>query len=232
MTGKSKVDSVAGNSHRTGLRAAARRTWKSSRVFVAVTVTNAIIQSLLIVPRPIFGINTGLFVFLGLVSYITLVASLTIMVGAALASGNGPNTVRAAYEQMRPHLFRFLAATVVLTAAAIVGLLFWTYPGLLILAVTPYVLIAAADGHEHPIRANFEAIKCHFGRYIGLLVVTVVLLTIMFLASAALTFFVDGAPAAFLIWLYLGFVGCWLITGWVLLWRSTPPGHVSRVAKD
>ena len=96
MTGKSEVDLVAGNSHRTGLRAAARRTWKSSRVFVAVTVTNAIIQSLLIVPRPIFGINTGLFVFLGLVSYVALVASLTIMVGAALASGNGPNAVRAA----------------------------------------------------------------------------------------------------------------------------------------
>ena len=127
----------------------------------------------------------------------------------------------------------FVVITVLWTIATVIGLLFWTYPGLLILALTPYVVIAAADGHEHPVRANFQAIKFHFGRYVGLLLVTVVLLFADVSGQRRrFTFFVDGAPAAFLIWLYLGFIGCWLMTGWVLLWRSTPPGQESASATD
>ncbi len=209
------------------LSSAMKRTWESSRVFAIVTVVNAAIQALLILPAPIYGINTPLFIFLGMVSYIVLLASVTLVIGAALRSGRGPSTIRGAYRHMRPRLGRFLFTTLIWTVACIAGLLFWGVPGFILLATTPFVLIAAADGDNHPLRDNFRAIKYRFGRYVAVLIVNMIVLFLMYLGSFALNFFLNGALAAFIVWLYVGFLGTWLLSGWALLWRSTPPGQAS-----
>lgn len=198
-----------------------RRTWESGRVFFTVTVINAAIQALLILPTPIFGVDTALFVTLAVVSYVVLLAAFTLIMGAALDSGTGATTLRRSYARMRPRLVPFLATTTGWTVAVIIALLFWTLPGFMLLALTPFVVLAAADGSERPVRANFRAIKHRFWRYLAVLLVTIILLFVMFVGATALTFFVGGSIAAFLTWLYLGFVGSWLISGWALLWRST-----------
>ncbi len=212
---------------RSVLASAVKRTWESSRVFAIVTVVNAIIQALLILPQPIYGINTPLFIFLGLVSYAVLLASVVLVIGAALRSGRGPSTLRGSFRHMRPRLGRFVLTAVIWTIGCILGLLLWGLPGFLLLATTPYLLIAAADGDHHPLRDNFRAIRYRFGRYLAVLVVNLILLMLMFLGSFALNFFLNGGIAAFVVWLYVGFVGCWLLTGWALLWRSTPPGQAA-----
>ena len=229
MTANSEVLEAPHRPRQSVLRSAAKRLWESGHIFLIVTVVNAGIQALLILPKPIYGVNTALFVTLGIVSYCVLLGALTLIMGAALTSGKGPHTFRRALERMRPHLLRFLITTTLWVVVVIIALLFWTLPGFILLAITPYVILAAADGSDHPVRANFHAIRYRFGRYLSVLLVTIVMLGVMFLGATATTFFIDGAPAAFLTWLYLGFVGSWLITGWALLWRSaqmaqTPPG--------
>lgn len=212
---------------RSVLSSAIKRTWESGRVFAIVTVVNAVIQALLILPQPIYAINTPLFIFLGLVSYVVLLASVTLVIGAALRSGRGPSTIGGAYRQMRPRLVRFLVTTLIWTVACIAGLLLWGIPGFVIFATTPFVLMSAADGDRHPLRDNFQAIRFRFGRYVAVLIVNLIVLLFMYLGSFALNFFLNSALAAFIVWLYVGFLGTWLLTGWALLWRSTPPGQAA-----
>jgi hypothetical protein len=212
---------------RSVLRTAFKRTWDSSRVFITVTVVNAIIQSLLIAPKAVYGVNTGLFIFLSIVSFVVLLAALTLITGAALRSGRGISTISGAYAKMRHNLLRFIVTALILTVAAVVGTLFWSYPGYVVVALTPYVLIAAAEGDRHVLIDNFRAIKYRFGRYLVVLLANLIILSGMFVGAIAITFLVGGPVSALLIWLYLGFVASWLLTGWALLWRSTPPGEAA-----
>ena len=110
------------------------------------------------------------------------------------------------------------------TVVVTVGLGFYFWPGVLVLALTPFLPVAAAAGVRNPLGANFAAIRSRPVRYLVTVAITLAVLLVMWLASALNAFFVRGWVASFTTWLVIGFVAAWLLTAWAALFRSTDAG--------
>lgn len=208
--------------HTSAIKAA----WHASRVFAVVTIANAILQALILLPAPTYGYETALFIVLGVVSGIILILSLGLILGAALNSGID-NSFRGAVQRIRPHFWKFVLWTLIWMVVTVIGSLLYVIPGFIILAATPYVLFAAIEGKRNPLMSNFRAIGARKGRYIVVLIVTFIVLWLLFIASGLINFTVYNPWAGLIQWLYVGFFGCWLVSGWALMWRSTPEGAVA-----
>ena len=122
--------------------------------FAIIIVINAVIQSLLILPEPIFGLNTPLFIGLatiaGLLVWIIpglIVAALFPFVGIAIADGSR-HPFSANFQAIRARFGAFVAALaatfivlvlmylasvvlVIFLPTAVAALLTWLYVGLI-----------------------------------------------------------------------------------------------------
>ena len=109
--------------------------------------------------------------------------------------------------------------TVVIT----VGLGFYFWPGIMLLALTPFVPVAAAAGAANPLRANFAAIRfaTRAVRVDGLRLATGDPRGLA--AGRAQRVLHRGWIASFTSWLIVGFVAAWLLTAWSALFRSAGP---------
>lgn len=208
---------------------AVKAAFHNSKVFGAVVIVNALLQALILIPAPMYGYQTALFFTLGILSGIVLLAALAIILSAALNSGVD-NSFRGAFARIRPNLGRFVLWSVLWMIVILIGLLLDVVPGFIIMAATPYVLFAALEGKSNPLMSNFRAIKARPGRYIAVLIATFFILWVLLIVSGLISFTVYLPLSGLLQWLYTGFFGCWLISGWALLWRSTPEG--ARTAKS
>ncbi len=188
--------------------------------FVVIVLANAVIQTLLILPAPIFGIDSSLFLLLAAASTVVLLFAAALTVGTILAAEADSPSLLNGYLQIRPHLWRFIGWTALWLGAIVLGLLFWVVPGFAIAAVFVFVPIAAADGSRNPIVENFRAIRARPGRYLAAVLASAVALFFLYLVGAALAFLLPPSAAAFITWCCFGLVGAWLIRGWVLLYRT------------
>ncbi|NQU36035.1 MAG: hypothetical protein HQ526_00380 [Actinobacteria bacterium] len=187
--------------------------------FAIIAVTNAVIQTLLILPQPIFGLNTSLFVILSAISTVSILLATAGIVGTVLSIDEGPTNLRNGVRQIRPRLWLFLGWTMLWLVLIVAGLLLWIIPGLIVAAVFPFVGIAIADDNPHPFAANFRAIRAHIGAFVAASAATFAILVLMYLVGAALAFLLPGPVAALITWIYVGLIGAWLIRGWVRLYR-------------
>lgn len=200
------------------------RYWRALWIFLLVMVVNAIVQPLLTLSDVIPSLSSPTFLLLTLISYAVLVLSLGVIISAALLVPTGKVTLGQALAQLKANLGNFVLWTVVWTVVVIIGLSLWVYPGLIILLITPFVPIAAAAGQRNAFKANFQAIGARKGRYVVTLIVSLVFFVMLYVVIALFNWLITGVPGYFIGWLILGLVGPWLVTGYALLYRSTPVG--------
>ncbi len=187
--------------------------WRGFLPFVAVTVVNALVQASLL-SLPVFWLAWGM-------SAAVLLIAFALMAHIADRSVVGRSGIGDLRGARLPVFAVWIAGWTILVN---VGLAFYFWPGVLLLALTPFIPVAAAAGAGNPLGANFVAIRARPGRYLLTLAVSAIVIVVMWLLAALNVFFIRGWIASFSSWLIVGLVAAWLLTAWAALFRSTPAG--------
>ncbi|MCU0277808.1 MAG: hypothetical protein MUE31_02835 [Candidatus Nanopelagicales bacterium] len=190
------------------------RMWRGFLPFIVVSLLNALVQASLRELSPLWlavGISAAL-----------LLLAFALMAHIAVRSVDE----RSGLGDLRGTRFALFALWVVgWTVVITIGLALYFWPGVLLLALTPFVPVAAAAGVRNPLGANFAAIRSRPVRYLVTVAITLLVLLVMWLISALNAFFVRGWVASFTTWLVIGLVAAWLLTAWAALFRSTEVGR-------
>jgi hypothetical protein len=198
------------------------RMWRAWRLLLPVVIVNALVQGILLLSG-VLPYLTIVFVFTALLSFVILVASFGLIAAAMLQAVEGPVSSGAAVDTLRARTWPLLAWSLGLVLVAILGFSLFVVPGFVVLALTPYLLLAVIDGKRNPIAANFRTIGAHWGRWLVTVVLMGVICFVMWFLSALDGFFVTGAPGAIIAWLVLGLVSAWFTCAWALVYRAVNP---------
>lgn len=195
------------------------RMWRAWRVLLPVVVVNAAVQSLLLLPGALPYL-TWSFALLAVVGFLVMVISYGLVAAAMLQVVEGPVTWPPVLQAVRACWPRLLLWSVVLLLAVTIGLALYVVPGILVLALTPYVLLAVVDGRPDPWRTSMRTIRLRWARWAVTVLVMIAISAVLWLLAALDGFFVTGAPAALIGWLVLGLVAAWFLCTWALVYRS------------
>ena len=195
------------------------RMWRAWRVLLPVVIVNAVVQGILLLSG-VLPYLTIVFVLTALLSFVILVASFGLIAAAMLQAVQGPVSAGAAIDTLRARTWPLLAWSLGLVLVAIAGFALYVVPGFIVLALTPYLLLAVVDGKRNPLAVNFRTIGARWGRWLITVVLMGVICFVMWFLSALDGFFVTGAPGAMIAWLVLGLVSAWFTCAWALIYRS------------
>lgn len=198
------------------------RMWRAWRLLLPVVIGNALVQGILLLSG-VLPYLTIVFVFTALLSFVLLVASFGLIAAAMLQAAEGPVSAGAAIDTLRARTWPLLAWSLGLVLVAIAGFALYVVPGFIVLALTPYLLLAVVDGKRNPLAVNFRTIGARWGRWLVTVVIMGVICFVMWFLSALDGFFVTGAPGAIIAWLVLGLVSAWFTCAWALVYRSVNP---------
>lgn len=198
------------------------RMWRAWRLLLPVVIVNALVQGILLLSG-VLPYLTIVFVFTALLSFVILVASFGLIAAAMLQAAEGPVSAGVAIDILRARTWPLLAWSLGLVLVAIAGFALYVVPGFIVLALTPYLLLAVIDGQRNPLATNFKTIGARWGRWLITVVLMGVICFIMWFLSALDGFFVTGAPGAIIAWLVLGLVSAWFTCAWALVYRSVNP---------
>lgn len=198
------------------------RMWRAWRVLLPVVIVNAVVQGILLLSG-VLPYLTIVFVLTALLSFVILVASFGLIAAAMLQAVQGPVSAGAAIDTLRARTWPLLAWSLGLVLVAIAGFALYVVPGFIVLALTPYLLLAVVDGKRNPLAVNFRTIGARWGRWLITVVLMGVICFVMWFLSALDGFFVTGAPGAMIAWLVLGLVSAWFTCAWALIYRSVNP---------
>ena len=198
------------------------RMWRAWRVLLPVVIVNAVVQGILLLSG-VLPYLTIVFVLTALLSFVILVASFGLIAAAMLQAVEGPVSAGAAIDTLRARTWPLLAWSLGLVLVAIAGFALYVVPGFIVLALTPYLLLAVVDGKRNPLAVNFRTIGARWGRWLITVVLMGVICFVMWFLSALDGFFVTGAPGAMIAWLLLGLVSAWFTCAWALIYRSVNP---------
>ena len=195
------------------------RMWRAWRVLLPVVIVNAVVQGILLLSG-VLPYLTVVFVLTALLSFVILVASFGLIAAAMLQAVEGPVSAGAAIDTLRARTWPLLAWSLGLVIVAIAGFALYVVPGFIVLALTPYLLLAVVDGKRNPLAINFRTLGARWGRWLVTVVLMGVICFVMWFLSALDGFFVTGAPGAMIAWLLLGLVSAWFTCAWALIYRS------------
>jgi hypothetical protein len=195
------------------------RMWRGWVVIVPVVVLNAVFQALLILPDPTPGLNASA-ILIGLLSALFFLGAYTLIAGTALKVPDGRVGWSTALGVVRPNAARYALSALALAIVVVIGLALYTVPGLLALALTPFLLLAALDGQRNPIAVNFATIGRRFWRWLVTTAITGLVVVIGWLMAGLFAFFIRGSLASFVVWAVAGLVVAWFTTAWALIYRS------------
>lgn len=198
------------------------RMWRAWRVLLPVVIVNALVQGILLLPGALPYL-TVTFVLTALLSFVVLVASFGLIAAAMLQAVQGPVSAGAAFDTLRERTPPLLAWSFGLVLVTILGFALYVVPGFIVLALTPYLLLAVIDGQRNPITSNFRTIGARWGRWLITVALMGVICFVMWFLSALDGFFVTGAPGAMIAWTVLGLVAAWFTCSWALVYRSVNP---------
>lgn len=198
------------------------RMWRAWRLLLPVVIVNALVQGILLLSG-VLPYLTIVFVFTALLSFVILVASFGLIAAAMLQAAEGPVSAGVAIDILRARTWPLLAWSLGLVLVAIAGFALYVVPGFIVLALTPYLLLAVIDGQRNPLATNFKTIGARWGRWLITVVLMGVICFVMWFLSALDGFFVTGAPGAIIAWLVLGLVSAWFTCAWALVYRSVNP---------
>jgi hypothetical protein len=188
-------------------------------VIVPVVILNALVQALLVWPA--YTYDSGWYTALSAVlSGVAFLVAYGLVASAALDVPVRRVGWRQVWARLRTHLGRYALWAVLLLVAVSIGLAIYTVPGLLVMALTPFLLLAALDGRPNPVATNFRTVGRRFWRW--LLTVTIVGLGVLLgsLIAGFTAFFWHGGIGSALVWLVGGLLLAWITVGWALIYRS------------
>jgi hypothetical protein len=180
---------------------------------------NAIVQALLMWPP--FTYDAGWWVAVSAVlSALAFGVSFGLVASAALRVADGPVSWSQATGTLRAHLPSYALWAVVWLIAVSVGLALNTFPGLIVAALTPFLLLAALDGHRNALGRNLRTLGRRFWRWLLTVVIIGIVLLVGDLSAGLFTFFTRNPLASLVVWLIGGLVLAWFTTAWALIYRS------------
>ena len=198
------------------------RMWRGWRIVLPAVLVNALVQGMLLLPGflpyPSIGFIVG-----SLVGLIVLILMVGATAAVMLQAATGPVRSSAVLAAVRARLWPLLGWSAVLVIAATIGVSLYVLPGLVILALTPFLLLAVMDGQSHPLRRNFRVLGARWGRWLVTVIIMSLIVLVLWLLSALDGFFVTGSPAGIIGWLGLGLVLAWFTCAWALVYRSVEP---------
>lgn len=204
---------------------------RSSAIVIPVIVINAVLQALLLLPGFLPGANVA-FIVVAVVSYLILVAAYTVAATAILAAIDGglsgASGARAVLADAAGRFPAILGWSLLLLLATVIGLGLYVIPGLIVLAVLPYLLIAVVDRRRNPLAANFATLGKRWGRWLLTIAIMGVLCAVLWLLATVTGFFVGGALGALIAWLVLGVIAAWFTAAWALIYRAVNPPSTSE----
>lgn len=201
------------------------RVWRAPLAMWTAIVGNAVVQALLVWNDPVASLSPA-FLLLALVSLLAALAASAVMTAAALETVPGRAGIRQVIARVRRHAGMFTLWFVALLVALLLGSLLYSVPALLIAAATPYLLLAAMDGHTNALAADLRAIGSRPGRWIVTALLMGLVIALSWLIAAVVMFFLTGPPAAFVVWVWFGFLFAWFQSSWASVFRSTEVGHL------
>ena len=203
----------------SALATALVRMWRGWRVVIPVVIVNAVIQSLLLLgqPRPYLTLT---FVLLALVSFAVFTLAFGAVASAALQAAVGSVSAANVVAHVRARALPLFAWGLALALVVTLGFALYVIPGLVVLALTPYVLIAVVDGQRNPLLVNFRVIGLRWGRWLVTVAVVGAVLGVLWLLANVDGFFIGGPLGALVGWLVLGLISSWLVSAWALVYRS------------
>jgi hypothetical protein len=195
------------------------RMWRGWRVIVPVVVANAVVQALLVWPP--FTYDTGWWtVVSAVISALAFGIAFGLVASTALRVAHGPVSWSAATSILRAHLVGYALWAAAWLLAVSVGLALNTFPGLLIAALTPFLLLAALDGHRNALGRNLRTLGRRFWRWLLTVLIVGIVLFLGDLSAGLFTFFTRNPLASLVVWLVGGLVLAWFTTAWALIYRS------------
>lgn len=198
------------------------RMWRAWAVVLPLVIVNALVQGILMLSG-VLPYLTIVFILTALLSFVVLVASFGLVAAASLQAVEGRVSPGRAIDTLRARTWPLLAWSFGLVLVAILGFSLYFLPGFIVLALTPYLLIAVVDGKRNPLGVNFRTILARWFRWLITVVIMGAICYLLWIFSALMGFFVTGAPAAIIGWLVLGLISSWFICAWALVYRSVNP---------
>ena len=198
------------------------RMWRAWKIVIPVVIVNAALQALLLLPN-VLPYLTVAFVIVSLLSLLILVKAYNFVAAAMLQAAVGPVEWRAVYANLWHRYFVLLAWSAGLLILVLIGVSLYVVPGLIVIALAPYLLLAVVDGKRNPLAVNFKTIGARWGRWLVTVIIMGVLSFGIWFLSALNGFFITGAPGAFIGWILIGFVASWFTCAWALVYRSVNP---------
>jgi hypothetical protein len=198
--------------------------WRGFLPVVVIVLLNAVVQASLTFWNPQVSLSFSYAVAF-VISAAMLILWLAVLSRTALAAVDSRVSLSDAFASTVPVLGRFTLWVVVQWALILVGFLIFPLVGILVGVLTAFVPLAAADGQANAFGANFRAIRDRPGRWLLSSAIFVLLAVVLLLLSAVNVFFIHGTAAAFIFWMVIGFVACWLLTAFAAIYRSTRVGR-------
>ncbi len=198
------------------------RMWRGWLIWIPLVVVNALAQGLLVLPG-VLPYLTVTFLVLALISLTVLALAFAIVAATMLQASHGPVSVHQVLAITRRRWLPLLAWSLALVLVVTLGLALYVLPGLLVLAITPYLLLAVVDGQRRPLAVNFQVIRARWGRWLITVIAVAVVALVVWLLSVVTGFFIAGFGGAVIGWLGLGLVSSWLICAWALVYRTVVP---------
>ena len=203
----------------SALASAFVRMWRGWIVIVPVVIVNAILQALLIWSDPTPGDGVAP-ILLAIASAIIFVVAYALVAATALHVATGRVGWAQTIATVKVSAGGYVLCVVGLIIVTAIGRALYGLPGLLVLAVTPFFLLAALDGEKNPLGTNFRTIARRPSRFLVTTVITGLVVMLGSLINGFIAFFVRGSAASLLVWTISGLVLAWFITAWALIYRN------------
>lgn len=194
--------------------------WRGWRITVPVVIVTAAIQAL--ISAVAYSPNNTVWNVVA-----TILSGLVFLVAGALVTATAQLSLSArvgwtaVLSLLRRRGGKFILWLVGLVLFACIGLALYTWPGIILLALTPYVLLSSIAGDSNPLATNFRAIGQRFWRWLVTALIVTVLALLGYVVFGFTEFFLRGILGASVIWILIGLATSWIMTAWALILQAT-----------
>jgi hypothetical protein len=213
----------------SALASGLRVMWRAAGIALPVILANLVLQAGLTYLDIQSGFSAS-FLFALAVSALAALVLYAVLAAGALESVAGTGGFGSVLGRARRHVASFAAWALVQWLLILAVSLVQPLLVVGVAALTPYLPLAAMDGRGNAIGANFRAIGRAWGRWLVTTAVLLVAALVLYVLSAANTFFIKGTPASAIFWLVIPLVAWWLLTAWALIYRKALPDAAPRTS--